>query len=712
MIPGTDVLVPPAAGSFEVSQRFSEYFFSLYNSEKFSPPEWYLEELKQRGLSAVDTASMIFDTVKLRKTLDETTGKKSGADDGLLIEMLQALPDEALHRLALLFRERFAGTCVDEDIWSHISVVLMPKVQAPKNMSQFRPISVIPVLSKVYYKCMASHIKDSVNMQLSRSLFAYRSGYQTLDQIHSLRQLIEKTNEWNDPLCYCKSDIFKAYDLLKTNTIIEAMHKHKVPVHLIQTVISEWQLHKQSFVWGNAQSGPVPRSNGLPQGDPLSPLVFNMTMNYLLEPLLLEWSQKGMGFPVYLDNSSDKIMASLFCFADDLVIFARNPDQMKLMLAQLQACLGKGGLLLDPAKTQWSHNLCISFDDVEDQMLTLKALKQDTKEQRDIVRGELKKCYQDISHSRKNLRERQSESEADLSIWALNLLDQTEANAAQLRAKSLREKLAALDRSLLEADAVIIEPSYRMKVGNRNIDYIHPDRPMRILGAFVQGSGKSNADIDARIANAWSAFWAQREIFLNRHVDVSVRIKALDVLVQPVLLYAAGSWTPTRADLGRIFQVHMRMCKKILRSQKRPGEEWVDFQIRTSSRIRKIWFKCSLQAWDHACLQRIHSWAGHVARYEAYDPLRWTSVLSRYRDSEYINVCRAQSSDGRHLNRGHARPVWRWEQHFCLYYKRSQPNFGYPTWRRKASDEEAWRKSGLKWAQWRLDRSCKSKGTW
>ena len=32
---------------------------------------------------------------------------------------------------------------------------------------QLRPISIIPVLSKVYYKCMALHIKDSVNVQLS-----------------------------------------------------------------------------------------------------------------------------------------------------------------------------------------------------------------------------------------------------------------------------------------------------------------------------------------------------------------------------------------------------------------------------------------------------------------------------------------------------------------------------------------------------------------
>ena len=130
------------------------------------------------------------------------------------------------------------------------------------------------------------------------------------------------------------------------------------------------------------------------------------------------------------------------------------------------------------------------------------------------------------------------------------------------------------------------------------------------------------------------------------------------------------------------------------------------------SRICKIWFKCSLQAWNLACLQRIHSWGGHVARYEAYDPYRWTSILTHYRDSEYINIRRAQSSDGRHLNRGHARPVWRWEQHFCLYYKRSQPNFGHPTWRSKASDEDAWSKSGLKWAQLRLDRSLRSKGTW
>ena len=155
----------------------------------------------------------------------------------------------------------------------------------------------------------------------------------------------------------------------------------------------------------------------------------------------------------------------------------------------------------------------------------------------------------------------------------------------------------------------------------------------------------------------------------------------------------------------------MKMCKTILRCKRRPAEEWVDFQQRTSDRIRAIWCMSSIQPWDQACLQRIHSWAGHIARYDSYDPCRWPAVLTRYRDSQYIVQTKAVSSDGRHLYRGHSRPVWRWEHNIYKYYNGDLSHFGSPLWRRKAMKEEIWAKSSPKWVAWRLARSAMTQGT-
>ena len=70
---------------------------------------------------------------------------------------------------------------------------------------------------------MASYLTKSVNAELCEFRFAFRPGRQVLDEVFTLRQAVEKTNEWEEPMCPAKKDVLKAYDLLNTNVVIEAL---------------------------------------------------------------------------------------------------------------------------------------------------------------------------------------------------------------------------------------------------------------------------------------------------------------------------------------------------------------------------------------------------------------------------------------------------------------------------------------------------------
>ena len=111
-------------------------------------------------------------------------------------------------------------------------------------------------------------------------------------------------------------------------------------------------------------------------------------------------------------------------------------------------------------------------------------------------------------------------------------------------------------------------------------------------------------------------------------MDPAIRIRVLEVSIAPVILYGVGTWTPTKGDLEKVFQAHMGMCKKILDAQRRPQEEWPEFMIRSSERIRKIWQAHGIKPWNTQVLEKIHSWAGHVARYDAYSPDRFPAIMS------------------------------------------------------------------------------------
>ena len=90
---------------------------------------------------------------------------------------------------------------------------------------------------------------------------------------------MEKTGEWDLTLCFAKTDVLKAYDLVKTDKIIEALDDFGFAPVITNAIVAEWERQKQTFIWEGSESGAFGRCTGLPQGDPLSPLVFNIVMS-------------------------------------------------------------------------------------------------------------------------------------------------------------------------------------------------------------------------------------------------------------------------------------------------------------------------------------------------------------------------------------------------------------------------------------------------
>ena len=223
---------------------------------------------------------------------------------------------------------------------------------------------------------------------------------------------------------------------------------------------------------------------------------------------------------------------------------------------------------------------------------------------------------------------------------------------------------------------------------------------MKILGSMISGSSNDSIDIEKRISNAWKAFYAQKDVFLNHRIDPAIRIGSLETLISPVLLYGAGSWHPTLADLDHLHQVHKQMSIKVLALKVKEGEDWLDFLSKRSRRVKAIWTALNIKAWNVVALQRAHQWAGKIARYESQSPDYLPHVTSRWKDSQHLSFKRALSYDGNRLYRGHRRAPWRWESPFYLYYNSSYPG-DYPSWRSLASAHK-WPESQDQWVQWRL----------
>ena len=609
-VPGHPAPLEPANGAQEVGKLFHEYFAHLYSDARFDETVEKLLHSKVDGGDerSSEHAERIFDPQTVRSCISAMKTGKSAASDGLLVDMLRFIPDESLVILSTLFKSRFMGHDQgDRETWAAVAVTLIPKVKDPKSVAAFRPISSIPVLAELYYKCI-QHSLRHLDSLLGENMFAYRQGYQSLDEISSISQIIEKGNEWDSSICIGKTDVMKAYDRVPAHIIIKAMLSFGVPLAVIKSITREWYSQRQVFHWLHACSGAVDRRRGLPQGDPLSPMIFNMVVFYLLDPLMRRWKQQGFGINI---GGADGLV-SAFIFADDIILFGQNPDQLKQMFEDLEATLAKADLVLDARKSQWTHNLAVSFVEIEERQATL-----------DFMKSQLQAEYHDLRRLVKGLQaeiRKLKETPAEHAAGAfeedlvLEQVCQYDVENKSEEMKDARAKLRAIEKSIAGIDDEILAPDFKILVCGSPIEYVPSNKPMIILGSCISGNGQSKNDIDRRIDRAWRAFWSCKDKLLNKMVDPGIRMKALEIFVCPVLCYGSGAWTPTKADLSHIRRCHKRMAMMILGVQYRLPEEWEDFCSRTSCRIRTLWNKYGIISWDHAVLQKIHRWAGHVAR--------------------------------------------------------------------------------------------------
>ena len=145
-------------------------------------------------------------------------------------------------------------------------------------MKDYRPTSILPILSKVYEKQVLHQITDFIETQqvYNKHQSGYRKNHSTATILSKLYDDIKIAMEQSALTMAVFTDYSKAFGTIDFFTLIQNMHSLNFSTDFLYWVFS-YLMHRQHFVQINSNySSLLTAKYGVPQGSILGQILLNL----------------------------------------------------------------------------------------------------------------------------------------------------------------------------------------------------------------------------------------------------------------------------------------------------------------------------------------------------------------------------------------------------------------------------------------------------
>lgn len=277
----------------------------------------------QQAISDVDNEVLcrIPSAEEIKGTIDQIGSLKAPGSDGMSAIFYHHYWETVQDRLTEMVIHFFRTSFMVKPL-NHSFIVLLPKVEHPSCIEQYRPISLCKVAYKVISKVLSNRLKVVISKLISPYQAAFVPGRVIQENIILGQELLHsmKAKRGRKGLAALKLDMAKAYDRMEWGFLIQVMRCFGFRARWIGWVEQCILTVSFSVLLNGFPFGRFSPSQGLRQGDPLSPFLFILGSEVLSRLLLLE-EERGFIHCVKVNRAAPSILHLLF--ADDIMIFVR-----------------------------------------------------------------------------------------------------------------------------------------------------------------------------------------------------------------------------------------------------------------------------------------------------------------------------------------------------------------------------------------------------
>ena len=287
-----------------------------------------------------------FTQPEIHKGIWKSKNGKAPGFDKITTECLKNGGRETEEALVLLFNllHELGHTPAE---WQRANTILLHKGKglSAAKIKNYRPITLLNTVFKIWERVLETRLRATMELRglISPNQFGSRKNMDTKQSLFITQYLINWSSDNGKKLYLAHMDLSKAYNRVNRARLWNLLHKNGLQGKLWNSLRSTYSHQSEQITIGTHSSIPYHLTNGLRQGSVLSPLLFILYANPLIEAL------NATGAGIMLPGLRTKL--SCLMFVDDLQLIATSLCELSVLIQALTEHAARWDFIINSGKT-------------------------------------------------------------------------------------------------------------------------------------------------------------------------------------------------------------------------------------------------------------------------------------------------------------------------------------------------------------------------
>ena len=345
----------------EIAETFSNYFSSVitsldipFNKELLSNAEEEKNPLKKAILTYKDhpgiqsinskhinTAKFSFKEITEEEVSNEILSlhsAKASQKSDIPTKILKVNVDIYSFYLQIILNNCLKNSIFPEEMkTAEVTPVFKKNDRISKE--NYRPVSILPVISKIFERCIYNQLETFFSDKLSKFQCGFRKGFSAQHCLIKMLETWRSAVDKKDNFVALLTDLSKAFDCLNHDLLISKLKSYGLDEKSLCLMYSYLHNRSQRVKIGNVYSRIQNVETGVPQGSILGPLLFNIHIADLFDFLpdvdIANFADDSTPYVTNIDinegiNDIERITSTLIEWFSNNYMKA-NPDKCHLL---------------------------------------------------------------------------------------------------------------------------------------------------------------------------------------------------------------------------------------------------------------------------------------------------------------------------------------------------------------------------------------------